>query len=395
MDVLTKEPIQKPSQHSTIPLPSNAALELLQRTEKEFEALFEQSNDGIIIVRKGKFVNCNQRISEMFGYPKEEFIKNTPKELSPEYQPNGRKSLDGIGAKIQNALAGDVQEFYWKHKKRNGELFDTDVTVSRFDIDNEIYLQIIVRDTTELRQTKNALNKKVKELERYIVSNKELEQFAHTTAHDLKEPLRNVKTFVQLLQRTRATQADNKEKSYMEFISHGVDNMTQLIQDLLAYSKVSAAMEQSLEEVNVKNMLELIVYHNLRQQIEESGATIHFKNLPTSLKAVKTKLGQIFQNLLSNAIKFKSKVLPCEITVQAKEVDNYYLFEVADNGIGMKKEDQNRIFEVFTRLNSKTEYQGSGIGLATCQKIVQQHGGKIWVSSKFGEGSTFSFTIPK
>lgn len=376
-------------------LPSHPTDRLLQRREKEFKALFDQSNDGIIIVREGKFTDCNQQISKMFGYTRDEFIQNTPRELSPEYQPSGKKSLDGIGAKIQNALAGDVQEFYWKHKRRNGELFDTDVTVSRFDIEDEIYLQIIVRDTTELRQTKNALNKKVQELERYIVSNKELEAFAHTTAHDLKEPLRTVGSFVMLLKKSSVEKLSSSEQSYINFISTGVENMTQLIQDLLAYSKASAELEKSFETISLKNMLDLLVYHNLRQQIEDSQAKIHFKNIPPSIRGVKAKVGQIFQNIVSNAIKFRSKVLPCEITIEAKAVDNFYLFEISDNGIGIPAEKQEQIFEVFTRLNSKKDYAGSGIGLATCKKIVQQHGGKIWVSSQLGEGATFSFTLPK
>lgn len=367
----------------------------LKRTKQEFEALFNQSNDGIIIVRKGVFINCNNRISEMFGYSKSMFIKNTPLDLSPEYQPSGRKSLDGIGAKIQAAMKGEVQEFYWKHKRNNGELFDTDVTVCRFDIEENIYLQIIVRDTTELRMAKEAVDKKVKELERYIASNNELQQFAHTTAHDLKEPLRTIGSFAGLLDRTTRSQLDSESVQYLDFITKGVSNMTNLIQDLLEYCRASAQDQQAFKLVDPNKIVGLIVQHNLRQQIQENQAVINFDQLPATLKVIKPKFSQLLQNLLSNAMKFSQKGRPCRINISVKTLEKVYLFEVADNGIGIVKENLDKIFEVFTRLHSKHEYEGSGIGLATCKKIVQQHGGKIWVTSVFGEGSTFSFTIPK
>ncbi|MGB1243435.1 MAG: PAS domain-containing sensor histidine kinase [Chitinophagales bacterium] len=374
---------------------ANLASKTLQRAEKEFKAIFDQSNDGIIIVREGVFTDCNLRICEMFGYSKKRFLKNTPMDLSPEYQPSGRKSLDGIGAKIQAAMGGEVQEFYWKHKNKEGELFDTDVTVCRFTIEVDIYLQIIVRDTTEIRRTKEILGQKVNELERYMASNNELKQFAHTTAHDLKEPLRSIGSFTRLLDKQCHDKMDETGKEYMGFITKGVENMTQLIHDLLNYSKLDGQQEGRFKSINIQNNLYLITHHNLKTQIEESQATIHFKNLPETITGLPPKITQLFQNLITNAIKFCKKDTPCKITIKAKEIENVYLFEVSDNGIGIAENDLSRIFEVFTKLHSKETYQGSGIGLATCKKIVQQHGGKIWATSQFGEGSTFSFTLPK
>ncbi|MBI1227699.1 MAG: PAS domain S-box protein [Bacteroidetes bacterium] len=373
---------------------SNSQKEL-ERSEKEFKALFDQSNDGIIIVRGGVFTDCNNRIVEMFGYPKEEFIKNTPLDLSPDYQPSGRKSLDGISAKVQAAMAGEVQNFYWQHKRRNGELFDTDVTVCRFDIEEDIYLQIIVRDITELISTKDALANKVKELEHYIASNNELEQFAHATAHDLKEPLRTVQNFAQLLKVAEADNLKEGSKEFMGYIISGVESMSKLIQDLLEYSKVSAQTEQALENVNIGHTLNLIQVQNLRKLIEETNAKITVVNLPETIVAVRPKMAQLFQNLLNNALKFRSKDRIPEVIIEAKDHEKYWLFEVSDNGIGINEDNLSKIFEVFTRLHSKAEYEGSGIGLATCQKIVKQHGGRIWASSRLGDGTVFSFTIPK
>ncbi|MEZ4887083.1 MAG: ATP-binding protein [Chitinophagales bacterium] len=355
----------------------NPISKTLKRTQKEFKAIFDQSNDGIIIVREGVFTDCNLRICEMFGYPKEQFLQNTPLDLSPEYQPSGKKSLDGIGAKIQAAMAGEVQEFYWKHKNNKGELFDTDVTVCRFNIDEDIYLQIIVRDTTELRRTKETLDKQVKELERYMASNNELKQFALAAAHDLKEPLRSIGSFTSLLERQYRDKMDDASKEYMDFITKGVATMTQLIQDLLDYSKSTASQEGNFKSIDVKNALELIVFHNLKSQVEESQAKIHFEDLPATVTGIPAKITQLFQNLITNAMKFRAKDTPCDITIKAKEVGDVYLFDISDNGIGIAQDDLNRIFEVFTRLHSKQEYEGSGIGLATCKKIVQQHGGKI------------------
>lgn len=374
---------------------SHVVSKTLQRTQKEFKAIFNQSNDGIIIVREGMFTDCNLRICEMFGYSKERFLENTPMDLSPEYQPSGKKSLDGIGAKIQAAMAGKVQEFYWKHKNSKGELFDTDVTVCRFMIDEDIYLQIIVRDTTELRRTKEMLTKKVGELERYMASNNELKQFAHTTAHDLKEPLRSIGSFTSLLEKQYYEKMDEAGKEYLGFITKGVENMTQLIHDLLDYSKADIQQEGSFKSVDVQHTLDLIIYHNLKAQIAENQATFHIEGLPEKIKGIPAKITQLLQNLITNAIKFRKKDTPCKITIKSKEIEGVYIFEVSDNGIGIVESDLSRIFEVFTKLHSKQTYEGSGIGLATCKKIVQRHGGKIWATSQFGEGSTFTFTLPK
>ena len=376
-------------------LDTSLSQKALLRSEQELRALFEQSNDGIIIVREGKFADCNARISEMFGYSHDEFLQNTPQDLSPEYQPSGARSLDGIGAKIQNALSGETQEFYWKHKRKDGSLFDTDVTVSRFDIEDEVYLQIIVRDSTELRRIKDRLATKVDQLEQFVASNRELEQFAHTTAHDLKAPLNNIGGFIGLLDNSISNRLSTEEQEYMDFIKSGVRNMRQLIDDLLDYSKLNGSDQSVKQSIPTMQILEAVTQGPLRFELEQTGATIVYKDLPETLYGFEAKLRQVFQNLLTNAVKFRSLERPCRIEVRGEHSQGKQLIHVTDNGIGILPKYQQRIFEVFARLHSRAKYEGTGIGLATTRKIVQQHGGEIWVDSTGEGGSTFTVQLPK
>lgn len=239
-----------------------------------------------------------------------------------------------------------------------------------------------------LRQkAENDLAKKVDELAR---SNADLEQFAYVASHDLQEPLRMVAAYTQLLSERYRGKLDETADKFIGYASEGATRMQVLIQDLLAFSRVGRK-----ENVSVCvdcNLVMEDVRRILASAIQESDAVITCNNLP-SVSADRTQMVQLFQNLIGNAIKFREQKPPV-ICVEAEKQDQHWLFKVTDNGIGIAPEYAENIFVVFQRLHARTEYPGNGIGLAICKKIVERRGGKIWVESQPGCGSSFRFTLP-
>ncbi|MGE5399155.1 MAG: CHASE domain-containing protein [Ignavibacteriales bacterium] len=236
--------------------------------------------------------------------------------------------------------------------------------------------------------TEDKLKKTLDELAR---SNKELENFAYVASHDLQEPLRMISSYTQLIAKRYKDQLDEKADQYIEFTVEGAKRMQQLIHDLLQYSRV-ATKGKEFALVNC-NVIVKDVLTNLQISIKKNNAVIAYNHLP-KVMADDTQLMQLFQNLISNAIKFRSQKPP-EIHIDAVEKENDWLFSVSDNGIGIDPQFNERIFVIFQRLHEREEYPGTGIGLAVCKKIVERHGGRIWIKSSVGEGSTFYFTLPK
>ena len=222
-------------------------------------------------------------------------------------------------------------------------------------------------------------------------SNAELEEFAYIASHDLQEPLRAVSGYIRLLQTEYIDQLDSTAHEYVELAIDGTRRMRGLIEDLLAYSRVGTS-EQIFSTVDCDKVVREVI-SNLSTSIEESGANIIYRDLPY-ITADRTQIVQLFQNLLINAIKFRHPDTAPKIAIEAESIDaRGWLFSVADNGIGIKAEYFDRIFKIFRRLHTNREFAGTGVGLALCRKIVERHGGKIWVESNLGEGTTFFFTM--
>ena len=234
---------------------------------------------------------------------------------------------------------------------------------------------------------KEELKNRTNELER---SNKDLEQFAYIASHDLKEPLRMVSNFIQLLEKNYSNTLDEKANEYISFALDGTKRMRSLIEDLLSYSRVQTRAKP-FEETNCSEVLKKVL-DSLRLSLNETNAKISHNGLPT-VKADPSQIAQVFQNLIDNSLKYKSSNPPT-INIIAEKKENEWLFSVSDNGIGIDMQYKDRIFLMFQRLHTQSEYPGTGIGLAICKKIIERHKGKIWVESKAGKGSTFYFTIP-
>lgn len=242
-------------------------------------------------------------------------------------------------------------------------------------------------DISEQKALADTLNLKNVDLER---SNKELEQFAYVASHDLQEPLRMVSSYMQLLESRYKDKLDQDAQEFIDYAVDGALRMQRLIQDLLAFSRVGTRGKAPLP-VDADAALDEAML-NLKMRIEETGAEIQMDKLSTVL-ADKDQLVQVFQNLLGNALKFGGERKP-EIQISMQKSDGFAEFRIRDNGIGFDPKHTDRIFVLFQRLNTRDKYEGTGIGLAICKKIVERHGGRVWAESQLGKGSTFHFTFP-
>lgn len=291
----------------------------------------------------------------------------------------------------QNCLAGEVQkceEDYLVFPKGNREWIRWELHPWRNSAKEIGGIIMFIRVITERKQAEQKLKSAIIELDR---SNQELEQFAYVASHDLREPLRKIKSYADLLVKRYSGQLDQKADKYIAYITDGAVRMQALITDLLTYSRVGRG-DLIKEPTNMEAVLNQTLT-DLSTVIQESRAVIHADSLPT-VNANPWQMGQLLQNLLGNAIKFCGEQPP-QIHVRALLSNQSWTISVQDNGIGIEPQYAERIFVIFQRLHTREEYQGTGIGLAVCKKIVERHGGEIWFESELGRGTTFCFTLPE
>ncbi|MBC7886999.1 MAG: PAS domain S-box protein [Ferruginibacter sp.] len=361
-------------------------------SEKELSDSIINSLPGIFYLydHKGRYIRWNKNFETVTGYHAEEIKEMQPLDFydddqKPVVAERIRKVLQRKMRAIELILLTKTREkipFYYNSTAIDYEGFRCimemgfDVT-ERKKIENKLLVsnQHLAQKATELK-----------------TSYAELERFAYIVSHDLQEPLRMVSSFLKLLQQKYKSQLDETGEKYIYFAVDGADRMKQLIMDLLEYSRTGTNKEipsdTNMDEVSME------VLNILENSIREQEAVIEIGSLPVLPGSSKIQLFQLMQNLLSNALKYHSEKRPV-IKINAKEENDQWIFSVQDNGIGIAPKFFEKIFVIFQRLHTKNEFSGSGIGLSICKKIVEKHGGKIWVESSLGMGSTFYFTIPK
>ncbi len=278
------------------------------------------------------------------------------------------------------ALANYVPAFDLEGNNIGAYVYGTDIT------NNKIQTEKISRSERELQSINNRLKT-------YIESNAQLESFAHIAAHDMKAPLRTISSFSTIIERSLKDKLSDKEKQFFSYINSSTNTLTNLITDLLNYSKVDAkALE--LEEVDISAVIRLVKIY-LSANVNESGGTIStVTTLPPVINADRVKITQLVQNLIANALKFVEKGKEPYVEISYTEENGFHKFCVSDNGIGMDPEFTTQIFKPFKQLNSKNSYEGTGLGLSICKRIVEDHGGEISAESEIGKGTKFTFTIP-
>jgi len=273
-------------------------------------------------------------------------------------------------------------------EKRAAELFIADKERIFQDEEREKRAAELIIANRELLFQNEEKEKRAAEL---LVANKELEQFAYIASHDLQEPLRTISNYMQVFEEDYLEVLDDNARKYIRSVNDAAKRMSLLVHALLDFSRLGR--DKTLTYVDCKKLVEDVIA-DLRSLITDSNTNISVAEMP-SLNVYEIEMGQIFQNLITNAIKFRKKNSSSEIQIGCKRVKDKWQFSVSDNGIGIAPNHFHRIFDIFQRLHTTNEYQGYGIGLANCKKIITLHQGEIWIESTLGGGSTFNFTIPK
>jgi PAS domain S-box len=352
-----------------------------------FEQIFVASNAvKLLIDPDGGIVDANPAAAAFYGHTLDVLRGLRLDDISVMLDEGADPDLEPGTAWTRNEAS---QTVLCRHRLATGEARDVEVYCSPVWVNGRKLLLSLVHDITERRRAEEALRHKTTELER---SNAELEAFAYVASHDLRQPLRTINSYLALLERALKGQLDEETSEFIGFARDGAQRMDQLIVDLLEYSRVGrkakAFRPVALGEVVGTALL------NLHVAVEEASATVTVDGPLPVVAGDENELIRLFQNLIGNAVKYRTPDRAPVVHVACAKEDGRWMFDVRDNGIGIASEHLDRVFGIFQRLHRRDEYEGTGVGLAVCKKIVEHHGGTIWVQSEPGEGSTFRFTLP-
>lgn len=381
----------------------------LEESEQKYRTLFEESADALLLLDGQRFVDCNDATVRMLRYEsKEDVLSAHPSDLSPPKQINGENSLSLANQMIRIALEKGTHRFEWEHKRADGEVFPVEVLLTALPVGGKRALHVVWRDITERRRDAARLQEYAASLETMNTAladaieslqhanteltrkNEELDEYTYVASHDLQEPLRKIVSFGELLRKDAGENLAAEARRDIDFISDAARRMQTLVQDLLRLSRTGRSAMRS-EPVDLNQCVELAI-DALSTRVSEIDAEIVRADLPT-VRGDETLLTQLFQNLISNALKFIPKERRPVVRLTAEHQGDEWILGVQDNGIGIKQEYSEQIFAPFKRLHGRSEYPGTGIGLAICRKTVERHSGRIWVESEVGQGSHFRFTI--
>jgi PAS domain S-box-containing protein len=355
------------------------ALMAINLEMEQFEYALDASSIVAITDRKGIITYANNKFCEISKYSRKELIGQKLTIVDSGY--HSKEFFEDIRHEVSN---GDVWIGGIKNKAKDGSMYWTHTVIVPFKDENgKIYQHLYIRqDITKLRMLSS-------QYENLKLKNKEIEQFTYIASHDLQEPLRTVTGMVEIIQEKYKDQFDEEANTCLNFTLEATTRMSYLIKGLLDYSRLGG--DKQLKTADFNAIVDA-VKQDLFALIRETKAVITCDNLP-KLKVYPTELRLVFQNLITNAIKFQKQGTIPKIHIMAEKLEEDWKLSVQDNGIGISNINHKKIFGIFQRLNNRSDYEGTGIGLAHCEKIVHLHGGSIWVDSKPNEGSTFYFTI--
>jgi PAS domain S-box-containing protein len=377
------------------------AEERLRQSEERYRSLVEQVGDyGIFMMdEQGRIVSWNEGARRINGYSAAEIIGKYFSIFYPEEDIiNGKPPYELRVARAE----GKYEEEGWRIRKDGSRFWASVVITAVYSNDGVLIgFSKVTRDLTERKESEQALRESY-ERYRHLANelkatntklssaNRELEQFTSVASHDLQEPLRTIKSFLQLIDMKLQEGEHQGLQTYIAKSINAANRMRELILNLLQYTQLDRE-EMTLQPVNVDNLIKEAL-QNLRTQVESSGAHIDIDTDADTVQGDPVQLLQLVQNLVSNALKFTDVEAP-RVKISTRVQNGEVTFAVADNGIGINKADLHKVFQIFRRLNTKKDYPGTGIGLAICKKIVDRHHGKIWLESEPGKGTTFYFTL--
>jgi two-component system sensor kinase FixL len=355
--------------------------------ESQLRAVVETAIDGIILMdASGQVVVFSPACERMFGYAKEEVIGGDINFLMPApYSAEYNQYRKDYRHARQSRITGPEREVLGRRK--TGETFPMDVSVGEAERDGEIFYVGILRDVSERKRADDVRERLIEQL---TASNEERANFANVASHDLREPLRMIAAFCGLLTQDYGDKLDDRGREYLSIAVSAASQMQTLLDDLVDFGRLGLEAERgrAFEPDAILSQ----VLENLHEAVRESGAVVTVDPLPR-LFGNAVRFNRLMQNLIGNALKYVEPNEAPRVRVSALRDDGFWRISVADNGIGIESRHYDQIFEPFKRLHGKTRYYGTGLGLAICRKIVDGFGGRIWVTSRPGQGSTFSFTI--
>ncbi len=348
-----------------------------------FRSLMDQSNDCIYVVEPkwGRFLYVNDRLCQTVGYSRSELLQMTLENI--EAPVDGSTSIiDCLGqAKEQGQVVVENRQ-----RRNDSTVYIAETSLKHVRQNNRDYIIGISRDITERAQAREAQAKLLNEVES---ANRELTDFAYVISHDLKAPLRSIRTLAEWVVRDYAEKLDEDGRENLELLVRRAERMHNLIEGVLRYSRVGRD-EENKTQINLNELIPEII----DMVAPGENITISVESKLSIIEADQTRISQVFQNLLSNAVKYMNKPQGI-IKVDCVEDEKFWKFSVSDNGPGIEEKDFERIFKMFQTLQARDEYESTGVGLTLVKKIVELYGGKIWIESEPGQGSTFFFTLPK
>jgi PAS domain S-box-containing protein len=358
-----------------------------KNAEAKFQQLLESAPDAIVgIGPNGRIVLVNAQTEKLFGYARDELIGQAVEKLVPRrYHGAHGDHRSGYFHDPRTRPMGAGLDLYGL--RSDGSEFPAEISLSSIETEDGLLATAAIRDITDRKNAERDLARHAAELQR---SNVELSQYAYVASHDLQEPLRMVVTYTDRLTEHLDGRLDERSEAWANYVVEGASRMQSLIEGLLEFSRVRPE-EAEFTDVDCEVVLRRTLA-NLQAAVQESAATVTHDPLPT-ISADPLQLLQLFQNLIGNALKFRGDDAPVIHIGCAPDSVGWH-FTVSDNGIGIDAADADRIFVLFQRLHSKDEYSGAGIGLALCKKIVDAHGGRMWVDSERGAGATFHWRLP-
>ena len=349
-----------------------------EKARERSRLLLQHASDGVhILDGDGNVLEASDSFCRMLGYDRDQVIGMNVTQWEAQMSP-----AECAAVFTRPIDPGEIVTFETRHRRRDGDVFDAEVSCHRLKLDGHTVLYGASRDITARKLAEVTLQ----------TANRELEQFAYVASHDLREPLRMISSYISLLGRRYGDRLDADGHEFLEFAREGAQRMDRMVLDLLAFSRIGR-MGDPFAELSLGEVVQAALI-NLTVAIAESAAEITVSPNPPTITGSHGELIRLIQNLIGNALKYRDPQRPPVIAVTFQRGRGEWQVAIKDNGIGIAPEYFERIFDIFQRLHTRDKYEGTGIGLAICRRIVEHHGGRIWVDSVPDSGSTFYFTLP-